>query len=224
MPIGTSLSPNVASSVDGDAVVADRGGDEPAGEGVAVDGGDGGARIGEQAHVRRPVVGEPRPDGGRVAGEQPEVLIEVKAGGEAAAGPGQHDRGVGVIAFEPVERVVEVGEEGPVLRVDGVGRHRHHGHAPAALDYPAHVDVPLGPARRIISRQGRVPLEHGDPGPAAAVTALPPDGSPAPGPPAATTRGRARADWPGHRWRPARSTGGRLRGCRTRPSRAILRR
>jgi len=146
------VEPEGGVAGDGDAVVADRGRDEPAGEGVAVDGGDGGARVGEQAHVRRPVAGEPRPDGGRVAGEQPEVLIQIQPRGEPAAGPGQHHGGVRVITFEPVEGVVQVGEEGLVLRVDGVGRHRHHGRPPAALDRPAHVCAPPGPARWIISK------------------------------------------------------------------------
>jgi hypothetical protein len=91
------------------------------------------------------------------------MLVKVKPGGEPAAGSGQHDRGVRVITFESVEGVVEVGEEGPVLRVDGVGRYRHHGHAPAAFDRPAHVCVPLGLPRRIISGHGRVPLERGGP-------------------------------------------------------------
>jgi len=43
-----------------------------------------------------------------------------------------------VIAFEPVERLVQVGEEGAVLRVDRVGRHRHDGDATPPLDSPAH--------------------------------------------------------------------------------------
>jgi hypothetical protein len=76
------VEPEGGFAGDGDAVVADRGRDEPAGEGVTVDRGYGGTRVGEQAHVRRPVAGEPRPDSGRVAGEQPEVLVEIKPGGE----------------------------------------------------------------------------------------------------------------------------------------------
>jgi hypothetical protein len=66
------------------------------------------------------------------------MLAEVEAGGEPRAGAGQHDGGLRVVAFEPVECLVQVGEEGAVLRVDRVGRHRHDGDAAPPLDRPAH--------------------------------------------------------------------------------------
>jgi hypothetical protein len=43
-----------------------------------------------------------------------------------------------VVTLEPVERLVQVGEEGAVLRVDRVGRHRHYGNTTPPLDRPAH--------------------------------------------------------------------------------------
>jgi hypothetical protein len=48
------------------------------------------------------------------------MLAEVEAGGEPRAGAGQHDGGLRVVAFEPVECLVQVGEEGAVLRVTGL--------------------------------------------------------------------------------------------------------
>jgi hypothetical protein len=131
------LSPNRPVR-DGDPVVAYGGGDEAAGEGVPVHRGHRRARVGEQPHVRRPVVAEPGRHARRVAGEQPEMLAEVQAGGEPRAGAGQHDGGLRVIALQSVERLVQVGEEGAVLRVDRVGRHRHHGDTTPPLDRPAH--------------------------------------------------------------------------------------
>ena len=66
---GYFVEPELGAVDDGDAVVTDCGGNEPAGEGVAVHGGDGGPRVGEQAHVRFAVVPEPGSDGCWVAGE-----------------------------------------------------------------------------------------------------------------------------------------------------------
>ena len=62
------------------------------------------------------------------------MLAQIEPGGEPLAGAGQHDGRLRVVAFEPVERLVQVGEEGPVLRVDRVGRHRHDGDPTPPLD------------------------------------------------------------------------------------------
>jgi hypothetical protein len=66
------------------------------------------------------------------------MLAEVEAGREPRAGTGQHDGRLRVITFEPVERLVQVGEKRAALRVDRVRRHRHDGNATPPLDCPAH--------------------------------------------------------------------------------------
>ena len=66
------------------------------------------------------------------------MLAQIEPGGEPGAGPCQHDGRVCVVALEPVERLVQIGEEGAVLRVDRVGRHRHDRNATTPLDRPTH--------------------------------------------------------------------------------------
>ena len=65
-------------------------------------------------------------------------------------------------------------------------------------------------------------MKRGEPGPADALTTRPRNASPTHGVSAATTRASGRADWPQHRWPPARSVVCRLHGCRTRPSRLAM--
>jgi hypothetical protein len=45
---------------------------------------------------------------------------------------------VGVITLKPVEGLVEVTEEGSILRVDGIGRHHHDADTTPPLDRPTH--------------------------------------------------------------------------------------
>jgi hypothetical protein len=66
------------------------------------------------------------------------VLSEVEASREPSACAGQHDRRLGVITLKPVECLMQVTEEGAILRVDGIRRHRHDGDTTPPLDSPTH--------------------------------------------------------------------------------------
>ena len=66
------------------------------------------------------------------------MLVEIQTCRESRTDSGQDDGRVRVVSFESVECIVEVGEELPILRVDGVGVHRHEGDTATAFDGPAH--------------------------------------------------------------------------------------
>lgn len=138
--MGTSLSPNVTGLAGGDAEVAVERGDQPACDGVAVDGGDRRARVLEDPQVRLAVTPVPRADGvGAAAAEDLEAVLEVDAGREHVTLSGQHHRQLAELAFEPVEGAVQVGKEARILHVDLVGVHAHDGASVRHFNVPSHV-------------------------------------------------------------------------------------